>query len=43
MSNYRQIYYQLVFRTKNSERVFTHEKLPELYQYIWGIMLEAGI
>ncbi|PWD99313.1 hypothetical protein DDZ16_12025 [Marinilabilia rubra] len=40
MSNYRQIYYHLVFRTRNSEKVLTQEKLPDLYNYIWGIIKE---
>jgi REP element-mobilizing transposase RayT len=40
MSNYRQIYYHLVFRTKNSRRVFIQKKLPDLFQYVWGITKE---
>ncbi len=42
MSNYRQIYYHLVFRSKNSERVFTVDNRPDLYQYIGGIIKEKN-
>ena len=42
MSCYRQVYYHLVFRTQKSEKVFTQEKLPDLYKYIWGIIKEKN-
>ncbi|HPI37503.1 MAG TPA: IS200/IS605 family transposase [Ignavibacteriaceae bacterium] len=38
MSTYTQILYQLVFSTKNREKVITEEKENELFSYIWGIL-----
>jgi putative transposase len=38
MSNYRQIYYHLVFRTKNSINAIDTKHKEELYKYIWGIV-----
>lgn len=40
MPSYRQIYYHLVFRTKNSQRVLSESELPLLFKYIWGIVKE---
>ena len=38
MGTYRQIYYQIVFSTKNREQSITEEYEQELYKYIWGII-----
>ena len=38
MSTYRQIFYQIVFSTKNREAVITEAHQEELYKYIWGII-----
>lgn len=38
MGTYRQIYYQIVFSTKNRERTISEESETELYKYIWGII-----
>ncbi|PRZ00313.1 IS200/IS605 family transposase [Marinilabilia salmonicolor] len=40
MSSYRQIYYHLVFRTKNSQRVLFEDGRSSLFGYIWGIVKE---
>ncbi len=40
MGTYRQIYYQVVFSTKNRERTISEEYENELYKYIWGIINE---
>lgn len=37
MSTYRQIFYQIVFSTRNREATLTEEHSEELYKYIWGI------
>ncbi|MEG1591699.1 IS200/IS605 family transposase [Chryseobacterium sp.] len=38
MSTFRQIYYQIVFSTKNRKPVLLEEHEVELYKYIWGIV-----
>jgi|SRR5690606_35228504 len=38
MSTYTQILYQIVFSTKNREKVLLPEHRPELFKYIWGIL-----
>ncbi len=36
--SYRQIYYQIVFGTKNREATITEAHCEELYKYIWGVI-----
>jgi putative transposase len=36
--SYRQIFYQIVFGTKNREAVITDAHCEELYKYIWGVI-----
>jgi putative transposase len=36
--SYRQIFYQIVFGTKNREAAITDVHCNELYKYIWGII-----
>lgn len=38
MGTYRQIYYQLVFGTKNRKPTIAIEHEQELYKYIWGVI-----
>jgi putative transposase len=38
MSSFRQVYYQIVFGTKNWESTIAEAHCGELYQYIWGIV-----
>ncbi len=38
MSTYTQILYQIVFSTKNREKVLKEENREELYRYLWGIL-----
>lgn len=38
MSSYRQIFYQIVFRTKSNKHALTEEHCDELYKYISGII-----
>jgi REP element-mobilizing transposase RayT len=38
MGTYRQIFYQIVFSTKNRALSITREHEDELYKYIWGII-----
>ncbi len=38
MSSHRQIYYQIVFGTKNREPTISETHCEELYKYIWGII-----
>jgi REP element-mobilizing transposase RayT len=42
MTSYRQIYYHLVFNTKNRQRTIPDESSQELYKYIWGIIKNKG-
>ena len=37
-TSYRQIFYHIIFRTENSERVLPLKHGEELYRYIWGIV-----
>ena len=36
--SYRQIFYQIVFGTKNREATISEANESELYKYIWGIV-----
>ena len=38
MGTYRQIFYQIVFGTKDREATISEEYESELYKYIWGIV-----
>ena len=38
MTSYRQLFYHVIFHTKNSENTITEENCKEAYNYIWGIM-----
>jgi putative transposase len=38
MSTFRQIYYQIVFSTKNRESSICIQYEQELYKYVWGII-----
>lgn len=38
MSTFRQIFYQIVFSTKNREDSISEEYEAELYKYVWGII-----
>jgi putative transposase len=38
MSTYKQIYYQIVFSTKNRERALAKTNRKVLFKYIWGII-----
>lgn len=38
MASYRQIFYQIVFGTKNREATLPETNENELYKYIWGII-----
>ena len=38
MSTFTQIYYHIVFSTKNREKVLHAEKSDDLFRYIWGIL-----
>jgi len=38
MSSYRQILYQIIFRTKNSQKTLKSEHSEKLFKYIWGII-----
>ena len=38
MSTYTQILYQIVFSTKNRDKVLTEEHRPELFNYVWGVI-----
>ena len=40
MSSYKQIFYQIVFSTKNREATLAESHAEELYKYIWGIIKE---
>ena len=37
MSTFTQIYYHIVFSTKNREPVLRSDGREELFRYIWGI------
>ncbi len=36
--SFRQIFYQIVFGTKNRETSITEKHCDELYKYIWGVI-----
>jgi putative transposase len=38
MPTYTQIYYHIVFSTKNRRQVLTEDNREELFRYIWGIL-----
>ena len=38
MSQYTQIFYHIVFSTKDREPTIPNEQCEELYKYIWGIL-----
>ena len=38
MGTYRQVYYQIVFGTKQRKPTISQEHDEELYKYIWGII-----
>ncbi|MBM4329213.1 MAG: IS200/IS605 family transposase [Deltaproteobacteria bacterium] len=38
MSTYTQIYYHIVFSTKNRDPALTSDRRPDLFRYIWGIV-----
>ena len=38
MSTYTQIYYHIVFSTKNRARVLSQTSRPGLFRYVWGIV-----
>ncbi|MBX3242103.1 MAG: IS200/IS605 family transposase [Chitinophagaceae bacterium] len=38
MSTYRQIFYQIIFGTKNREATISEAFETDLYKYIWGII-----
>lgn len=42
MSTYRQIFYQIIFSTKNREPSLAEAHAEELYKYIWGICKERN-
>lgn len=42
MSSYRQILYQIVFRTKNSLKTLDLDHSEELFKYCWGIVKNKG-
>ncbi len=38
MSSYTQILYQIIFSTKNREKVLIEKNRTELFNYIWGVI-----
>jgi putative transposase len=42
MGTYKQIFYQVVFSTKNREATISEAHCKELYKYIWGIIKNKG-
>ena len=42
MSTYRQIFYHIVFSTKNREATLAEKHADALYKYIWGIIKERN-
>ena len=38
MGTYKQIFYHIVFGTKNRESTLTEKHQEELYKYIWGVI-----
>ncbi len=39
MSSYKQIFYQIVFGTKNREATISEQYEHELYKYIWSVIV----
>jgi putative transposase len=42
MHSYRQIFYQIVFGTKNRQPTLAKQHEEELYKYIWGVIKWYG-
>lgn len=40
--SYRQIFYQIVFGTKNREATIDERHCEELYKYIWGVIKNSN-
>jgi REP element-mobilizing transposase RayT len=40
MGSYTQLLYQIVFSTKNREKVLIKENRGALYKYIWGVLVK---
>ena len=40
MSTFTQIIYHIVFSTKHRQMSLSHDKRPELFKYIWGVIAE---
>lgn len=38
MGTYRQIYYQIVFGTRNREKTISDKDSELLYRYVWGVL-----
>ena len=38
MSSYTQILYQIIFSTKNREKVLIEKNRTEIFNYIWGVI-----
>ncbi|WP_319501273.1 IS200/IS605 family transposase [uncultured Draconibacterium sp.] len=38
MTSYRQIIYQIIFRTKHNQKTLKADSRDQLYRYIWGIV-----
>ena len=38
MSTYTQVYYHIVFSTKNRERHLVEDRREDLFRYVWGII-----
>ncbi|WP_319481980.1 IS200/IS605 family transposase [uncultured Draconibacterium sp.] len=38
MTSYRQIIYQIIFRTKHSQKTLKADYRDQLYRYMWGII-----
>ncbi|HUT55336.1 MAG TPA: transposase [bacterium] len=38
MSTYTQIYYHVIFSTKDRRPVLTKDRREELFRYIWGVI-----
>jgi REP element-mobilizing transposase RayT len=42
MSSFKQIYYQIVFGTKNRKSTIPEQHCEELYKYVWGIIEKSN-
>jgi len=38
MPTYTQIYYHIIFSTKNRERVLSSDNREQLFRYVWGVV-----